>query len=375
MFEQSGSESGALAREWTRRSFLKGGLAAAGAGVPLGALAAGGAAGGKGELAFFVVSDTHYEAVLETPEKLDDERLAINQRVIDLLNTLPGQELPAAMGGGKVKAPVGVLHLGDMIDSGDKGSGAVSLARQATEWNAFLADYGLTGKEGRLKYPVYEIHGNHDSINEVNLVIKSMIERNKTRVGVSHISASGLHYSWDWAGIHFIALGIVVGHNDQGLPTGRYKAHDSLQFLKKDLAEKVGKSGRPVIILHHIDLLRYSKPPGPDSEKNGEWSAPDVAAYYQAIQGFNITAVFHGHLHALRTDKWNGTDKNVEGGIPVFGARNCGAGGANRSFFYCCLENEELVVREIGSLGNPHGWENGSFKWVNQWKVPVKNRA
>jgi hypothetical protein len=361
------------ARDWSRRRFLTTGLAAAGAGLPAGVF--GAPAPGKGELAFFVVSDTHYEAILETPEKLDPERLVINQRVVDLLNSLPGKDLPAEMGGAKIQTPAGVLHLGDIIDSGDKGSGAVSLARQATEWNAFTADYGLTGKEGRLKHPVYEIHGNHDSVNELNLVIKSMIERNKTRVGVSHISASGLHYSWDWAGIHFIALGIVVGHNPDGLPVGRYKAHDSLEFLKKDLAEKIAKSGRPVVILHHIDLLRYSKEPSKDSEKGGEWSAPDVAAYYRAIQGFNITAVFHGHLHALRTDNWNGTDKSVEGGIPVFGARNCGAGGANRSFFYCCLENEQLVVREVASMATPDGWQDGSVKWINQWKVPVKNRA
>jgi len=361
--------------EWTRRTFLRTGLAAFGAGIglPLQSMAAPATA--SRDLAFFIVSDTHYEAILETPDKLDDERHALNQRVVDLLNKLPGQSLPDSMGGGTIKPIRGVLHLGDMIDSGDKGSGAVSLQRQDTEWKAFVADYGLTGRDGRLKYPVYEVHGNHDSVNEMNVVIKSMLERNKSRVDVSHISASGLHYSWDWAGIHFIALGIIVGHNDDDLPIGRYKAHDSLQFLKKDLAEKVGKSGRPVVVLHHIDLLRYSKVPSKDSEKAGEWSAPDVASYYQALQGYNITAAFHGHLHALRTDSWNGTDKNVPGGIPVFGARNCGAGGANRSFFYCAIEAEELVIRELASLGAANGWQEGSFKWVNQWKVPVKGRA
>jgi hypothetical protein len=375
---QSNDDHGTVAapaREWTRRTFLQTGLTAAGAGMalPLRGVAAPGAS--SRELAFFIVSDTHYQANLGTPEKLEEERHAINQRVIDLLNKLPGQALPDNMGGGSVKPIRGVLHLGDMIDSGDKGSGAVSLQRQDTEWSAWLADYGLTGKDGRLKYPVYEIHGNHDSINEMNVVIKSMLDRNKSRVDVSHISASGLHYSWDWAGIHFIALGIIVGHNDENLPVGRYKAHDSLQFLKKDLAEKVGKSGRPVVVLHHVDLLRYSKVPSADAVKADEWSAPDVAAYYQALQGYNITAAFHGHLHALRTDSWNGTDKNVPGGIPVFGARNCGAGGYYRSLFYCAMEGEELVIRELVSLGNANGWEEGTFKWVNQWKVPVKNRA
>lgn len=362
--------STAALRPWSRRDFLKTGAIAAGSALPL---ARSAAADTREDFGFFIVSDTHYKAPEKQPDQLDPHIDEVNKRVIALLNKLPGQELPPAMGGGKIRQPKGVLHLGDMIDTGDKGLGALSVQRQATEWKAYLADYGLTGTEGRLRHPVYEVHGNHDSVSEMNIVIKSMLERNRKRPGVTHISDSGLHYSWDWNGVHFAALGIVVGHNDKNLPVGRYKAHDSLQFLRKDLKEKVGDSGRPVILLHHIDLLRYSKPCSPDSERGGEWSACDVAAYHEAIQGYNIAAIFHGHLHALRTDRWDGSDKNATtGGIPVFGVRASGAHGANRGLFYCAVEGTELVIREFASLRAEDGWRDDNSQWVNQWRVPLK---
>jgi len=366
-------------QKWSRRSFIKtGGLvtAAAGAGLPLSSQLSA-QTGGNANLSFFLVGDTHYDALADAPDTLEEHILGVNRRFLDIINNLPGQDLPSEMGGGKVQTPAGVIHVGDMIETGDKGSGALSTQRQETEWKAYVEDYGLTGTDGKLKYPVYEVHGNHDSVNEMNVVIKSMLERNKSRPGVTNISESGLHYSWDWAGIHFVALGIVVGHNDQNLPIGRYKAYDSLQFLKEDLEKNIANSGRPVILLHHIDLVRYSKECSEDSESMGEWSACDVAAYHRTIQGYNISAIFHGHLHALRAEWWDGSDKPSQQGtgIPVFGTRNSGAGGSNRGFFYCTVEGTELIVREMTSLGTRDGWEEGSAKWSNIWKVPVTGRA
>lgn len=364
-------------REWSRRDFLRTGLATVGTCAGLSSNTAAAAATAAADnapegLAFLVVSDTHYTALEGAPEQLDRQILEVNRRLIDLLNQLPGQTLPASMGGGRIRRARGVLHLGDMIDSGDKGTGPVSVRRQATEWRSYVGDFGLTRSEGRLKYPVYEIHGNHDSVRETNVVISGLIQRNKARPDVTHVSANGLHYSWDWDGIHFIALGIVVGHNDGNLPVGRYQARDSLQFLKLDLETKVGLSGRPVILLHHIDLLRYSKKCGPDSERGGEWSACDVAAYHRAIRSYRIAAIFHGHLHALRTDRWNGSDRNHPEGIPVFGTRNSGAAGANRGFFHCSVEGGELVVREMTCLGASDGWLDGAAEWKNEWKVPLR---
>ena len=356
-----------------RRSFLRAGLAAA-AGSALARSSAAPAT--PAGFSFFVVSDTHFTALETAPETLEPEVLAVNTRLVELLNRLPGTALPESMGGGKVAEPRGVLHLGDMIDSGDKGDSPLSVRRQETEWKAYKEHFGLSGRDGKLRFPLYEIHGNHDSVSRQSGLIADLMERNKKRPGIGSVSDSGLHYSWDWEGVHFIALGIVVGHNDRDLPKGRYKAYDSLQFLKKDLATQVGDSGRPVIVMHHIDLLRYSKPCGPDSERDGEWSACDVAAYHEALRGYQIAAVFHGHLHALRTDRWDGTEKSAkEGGIPVFGSRASAARGVNRGLFHCSVEGAELVIRELTCLKNATGWLPGDAAWTNEWKVPLRRGA
>lgn len=245
----------------TRREFL-GTTARAGAGLALGwpttDLIARQAAPADG-LAFLVISDTHMLADSASPALVHQARWALNERLVDVLNTLPGQALPAALGGGIVTEPRGVLHLGDIADSGDR-LGALHEQMTATEWAAHSRLYGLTGTEGRLRYPLYELHGNHDTPRGANVVLQGLIARNRQRGGLTAVSSNGLHYSWDWDGIHFIALGIVVGSNQDDLPISRYGAYDSLAFLIEDLRARVGSSGRPVILLQHVDLQRYSVP-------------------------------------------------------------------------------------------------------------------
>ncbi len=388
----------------SRRAFLKT-TAAAGAGWALGSGVQPAwteePAGQAEPLAFFVVSDTHYHAQRERPTKLLPDNQAVNQRLIETLNTLPGQRLPESLGGGLIGTPRGVLHLGDMVDTGDK-AGGVHGTMTDSEWKHYVEDYGLTGQDGRLRYPVYEVHGNHDSPRQKNTPIQQIIRRNADRPGLTHVSANGLHYSWDWAGIHFVALGIVVGPNDLDMPVSRYESFDSLPFLIDDLDKHVGDSGRPVVLMQHIDLHRYSRPCETDQASAGsrepccpgmetiawcnsgceqapgiakeEWSFCDVAAYYQAIRGYNVAAIFHGHLHGRRIDRWDGKRLDADEGIPVFGSNNSGAGGGNRSLFYCTVDNGQLVIHEYQSRGE-HGWdpERAALTWHTQpWKVPLR---
>jgi 3',5'-cyclic AMP phosphodiesterase CpdA len=326
-----------------------------------------------GEASFWVVSDTHYEAPKEQPDIIEPHCLEVNRRLIETLNHFPGREIPSEFGGGIVTEPRGIIHLGDMIDSGDKGVGALSEARQATEWKAYTEDFGLTGKEGRLRYPVYEVHGNHDSVRENNIVIRSLVERTPKRVGVAAVSPNNLHYAWEWGGVRFIALGIVVGHNKDGMKTGRYAPRESLEFLVDDLARNVGQSGKPVVLIHHIDLLRYSKPCDDQAEGGGEWSACDIAAYRHAISDYNIAAIFHGHLHARRVEKWDGTPRPAAEGIPIFGCKNSGAKGAHRCFFHCTIAGQTMTIREVASRG-ADGWTPDTIRWEGSWTVPLTRR-
>ncbi len=386
----------------SRRELLRRGALAT-AGAAIGARGLHAWAQRDDDLAFFIISDTHMLADATMPSRVDAERFAMNERLIDLLNTLPGQPLPSSLGGGVVQRPRVVLHLGDIADSGDKRD-ATHDAMTRTEFVAHASLYGVTGTDGRLRYPLYEIHGNHDTPRGRNVTIDGLLARHAKRSGLTRRSANGLHYSWDWNGIHFIALGIVVGDNADGRPISRYGAWDSLLFLIDDLRLSVGTSGRPVVIVHHVDLQRYAQPF--DTEPTGgsraiccegmariawhsadcphhadgissnEWSAGDVHAYHRALEGYRVVAIFHGHLHARRTDVWTGTAVAPLGsapGIPVFGVKNAGAGGDNRAFFYCRIEDDALVVREYQSIGE-RGWDraHADVHWnPEMWRVPL----
>ena len=312
---------------------------------------------------FFLVGDTHFLADKENPAKLDPRSASNTSKLVATLNQLAGTTIPKEAGGGKVLAPKGLIHAGDLIDTGDK-NGPIAEKMQVTEWNSFSETFGLTGKEGKLKMPVYEVHGNHDSPNGQGMPVKKIIERNKNRSGVSNISPNGVHYSWDWEKVHFINLGIVVGQVETVARRRRYNPMGSLDFLIKDLKEKVGDSGRPVVITHHVDMQRYSQPLPVDDKKamSMEWDPEDVQGFYKAIEGYNIAAVLYGHTHARNVYRWDGTPKRSGKGVPVFNVDN-GAHfhGKEQAFFYFEVGKDNCLVREYFTKD---GWETG--EWTPQ---------
>jgi cytolysin (calcineurin-like family phosphatase) len=302
----------------------------------------------KTDLSFWHVSDTHFYADETNIERIDAQSLAVNDRVIELLNTLPGSELPASVGGGVLPKPIGVIHTGDTIDSGDKQNGDYP-KMQRTEWAAYVERYGLTGSDGRLKYPVYELHGNHDSPHGGGLVLEQITERNKRRPAVGNVSKNGLHYSWDWGPVHFLSLGIVVGGSKETARQRRYNPLESYDFLTSDLAEKVGKSGRPVVICHHVDIVRYTGACDPNApyENKNEWDPCDVHAFYNAIKEYNVLAVLYGHTHARKVYKWDGRSATAKAGIDVFNVDDAShyRGGAH-GIFHFQITDTKMIVRE-----------------------------
>ncbi len=347
----------------TRRQFV----AAATAGLAAPAFASADAPRRPDEpVAFFLVGDTHFLADRDNTAKLDGRSAAVTARLVDVLNKLPGTEIPQAAGGGTVLPPRGVIHAGDCIDSGDKANAKT----QETEWSAFADAYGLTGKDGKLKVPVYEVHGNHDSPRGDGLAVRKIVARNKARPGVTNASRNGVHYSWDWGGVHFVNLGIVVGQVEGVARRRRYDPLGSLEFLVSDLKEKVGESGRPVVITHHVDVLRYAQPlPVEDKKAAGmEWDPADVKGFYDATRGFNVAAILYGHTHARNVFRWDGTAKAAREGIPTFNVDNSSHfAGDQQAFFYFEIRDDGLVVREYQTAD---AWETGS--WTSQtWTAPV----
>ncbi|NBV55800.1 MAG: hypothetical protein EBR70_04350, partial [Verrucomicrobia bacterium] len=261
-----------------RRSFLKlGAGATAAAFLARPALRAAEATKPSAPLAAFaVVGDTHYFADKDDPSRMQPVSRAYNTGLIDTLNALPGRAIDEGAGGGQVAPLNALLHVGDLIDSGDK-NGAVIQQMQRTEWAEWQKDYGLDGAEGRLKFPVYEIHGNHDGPHGKGLVLDGIIDRNKRRKNLKGVSANGLHYhySWDAGPVHFVHLGITVGQVKAVQRKRRYDPVDSLDFLVADLAKHVGDSGRPVVIAHHVDFARYCGEVPDDVVLKHEWDYAD----------------------------------------------------------------------------------------------------
>jgi len=347
----------------TRRQFV----ASAAAGTSLPAWLRGDEPKPKNEpVAFFLVGDTHFLADKENTAKLDERSATITGRLIDLLNELPGTKVPETAGGGTVLAPRGVIHAGDCIDTGDK----ANVKMQETEWAAFADAYGLTGKDGKLKVPVYEVHGNHDSPRGDGLAVKKIIARNKTRPGITNASKNGVHYSWDWGGVHFINLGIVVGQVEDITRKRRYGPLGSLEFLVSDLKRNVGTSGKPLVITHHIDMLRYAQPLPVEDKKaeSMEWDPADVKGFHEAIEGYNVAAILYGHTHARNVFRWDGTNKAAREGIPTFNVDNSSHfGGRQQAFFYFEIRTDGLIVREYHTTD---AWETGA--WTPQtWTAPI----
>ena len=354
-----------MTRALDRREFL-----ATGAAATLTTLAHGQEAPPVAEsTSFFVVGDTHYLADRDQPQMMSEPSAGINSRLIDTLNRLPGTAIPMESGGGNVPAPRGVIHVGDLIDTGDK-NGATQNRMKETELAAFTADFGLTGRDGRLRHPVYEVHGNHDAPGGDGPVISAIRTRNRTRPGLANVSANGLHYSWDWGGIHFVCLGIVVGSLPDPARRRRYAPLDSYRFLVDDLDRNVGRTEKPIFIVHHVDVLRNSGPCDAQAAAgNGEWDSCDVHGYYEALRNRRVLGIVYGHTHSRRIYRWDGTPREaMMGGIPTF--NNDKSGHFNyrtHAFLHFEIGRREMLVREYGS---GDGWRTG--RWTPQvWRYQL----
>lgn len=237
------------------------------------------------DFTFFFTADTHYGLDQWTDNEVR------NKATIARMNNLPGTALPAALGGA-VDTPRGVLVGGDLTDTPElKNFYGIHVGYPILERDGFNDDYAVDGS-GLLNYPVYEGYGNHDVDNTAySYTLQGLRERNLVRPGVSTISDNGLHYSWDWEGVHLVNLNIYPGENE--------RSGFSLDFLKEDLAQNVGDSGRPIVLMQHF---------GFDSFSDQWWTPAEQQAFADAIAGYNVVGIFHGHLHDTRKYQWNGID-------------------------------------------------------------------
>ncbi|MDA3924979.1 MAG: metallophosphoesterase [Kiritimatiellae bacterium] len=134
------------------------------------------------------------------------------------------------------------------------------------------------------KLPFFQLPGNHEHVSI-----------NKKEADKAHpFYGKGLyrkifgptHYSWDWAGVHLLAL------DGTSLPYQEKLGEEQLKWLADDL--RLQPMDKPLILFCHQSLPQLR----------------DAAALQEVLKGRTVLAGFCGHLHTTFTTKL--------GSIPVY---------------------------------------------------------
>ena len=171
---------------------------------------------------------------------------------------------------------------------------------------------------------VFDGLGNHDVDGTSSRVIDFVRDRRRSTIRSGYIDPLP-HYSWDWHDVHFVQLNVFAGNTPHPAKP-EINPMLALSFLENDLANHVGDSGRPVVLIQHYGFETFSAPDW--------WTADHVGDLWDALDGYNVVLILNGHIHyrpgasALQretTFDWDGSGGRP--GIPTFnvGASRYGA--------------------------------------------------
>ena len=215
------------------------------------AVCGGRARGDEAGLTFFGWSDQHVAVNGDGKHLLP---------AIEAMNTLPGTEYPAEIGG-RVAKPAFVLGCGDI-----------------TEWPTVAAK--KTYEElitRKLNYPSYDLVGNHDEGGD------APSETIKKWILARH---GGLSYTFDRSGVHFVVL---FSKYDESLHSpAQPVSAEAVGLLRHDL-RGVAKD-IPVVVALHLCF---------DAMTNRE-------EFVKALGGANVILVLGGHYHQAKVDRFSG---------------------------------------------------------------------
>lgn len=200
-------------------------------------------------LTFFGWSDQHVQVSGDGKHLLP---------AIEAMNGLPGTRYPGEIGGAVAK-PAFVLGCGDI-----------------TEWPTAAAR--KTYEElitRRLKYPSYDLVGNHDEGG------KSPSETIKRWIIARH---GGLSYTFDRGGVHFVVL---FSKYNEGLDSPAQAVHsEALEFLRNDLKRLA--RGTPAVVAMHLCF---------DAITNRD-------ELVDALGDANVICVLGGHYHKAQVNRF-----------------------------------------------------------------------
>jgi cytolysin (calcineurin-like family phosphatase) len=240
-------------------------------------------------------------------------------RHIAALNNVTSQRWPReidgaptglASAGAAVGTPQGLIVGGDMTDDG---GGQVALPEEGSQLRQFSQRYQQGVGPDRVHVPVYCGLGNHDldqdghppNVDWYRREMRDYVEMNhrssvffKAPVPVTNYDPITDNYSWDWGRLHLVQTHKFAGDVSKG-------AIDSLPWLKADLAAYAA-DGRPVILFQHFGWDPFSTevwdPAEHTFDDTGDgpphwWSPAQRAALVDALRGYNVVAILHGHQH------------------------------------------------------------------------------
>ncbi len=248
---------------------------------------------GKTDLTFFVAADTHFgvEGMAE-----------MNRTQIRAMNALPAAAYPPALGG-RVARPTGLLVAGDLTQDATAG-----------QWSEFVRHYGLTGRDGMVKWPVQECAGNHD---------RKWGRRSRVESGIITRHES-LVRGWVWQGVCFFCLDC-------------YPDATACDWLERQLGRIGPKS--PAVVYFHYSIL---------GSLCDYWSDSEKRRFAGVIRGHNVVGIFHGHDHASRHYTWQGFD--------VYNVGSPRGGTAAHSFAVVHITDTQVTLASRSWADPPGHW-------------------
>ncbi len=207
--------------------------------------------GRSGALTFFGWSDQHIKADGDAQHLIP---------AVDAMNALPGRPYPEAFGG-TVEKPAFVFNMGDI-----------------SEWpsRAALDTYEQLITK-RLKFPSYDIAGNHDlgGLSPSDTILNWLRQRH-----------GALRYTFEKGGVSFIALFSEYDErlNDPAQPITK----EALDYLRQVLA-KIPK-GKPVVVATHLCFEAIT----------------NRDQFVDAFGDANIILVLGGHYHKATVNHYRG---------------------------------------------------------------------
>ena len=235
---------------------------------------------------FFATSDTHIGNYNEEHEIYCC--YVGTKNTIDIMNDMPGKAFPF---GGEVNEPEGLIIAGDLHEADDN---------MEENWEDFAELFAPEGN-AMFDYPVFEGIGNHDFANDY---IELIGERNERRPVDLHTCEQNYHYTWEWSGVQMIQLhafpgkGGPIHEEDNNRDRPWNDPEDSLIFLEQVLEEKVMED-QPIVVTFHYGFDGWGK---------GWWSNKERDWFEEAIEGYNVVLIIHGHSHSYKTYTWRGYD-------------------------------------------------------------------